>query len=286
MLKKITFLLLFFYARVLCAQHPTNEHWEPLFNGKDLQNWTPKITGYPAGDNFGNTFRVENGLLVVRYDAYDAFENRFGHLFFNKPYSYYRLRIEYRFTGQQVLGGPSWAFRNSGVMIHGQTPESMGLHQDFPVSIEVQFLGSTPEEQRPTCNLCTPGTHVKMEGKLFTPHCVNSKSVPLQGDQWVTAEVVVLGDSLIQHFVNGAEVIRYEAPQLGGGNVNGQQLSWGKEGELIKSGTLSLQSESHPVEFRKVELLNLEGCMDPSAKNYRSYYVHSKLTDCIYSVKE
>lgn len=286
MLKKITVLLLFSFTALLQAQQASTEHWEALFNGKDLNDWTPKITGYPAGENFGNTFRVENGLLAVRYDAYDTFNDRFGHLFYKKTYGYYRLRIEYRFSGQQVPGGPSWAFRNSGVMIHGQTPESMGLQQDFPVSIEVQFLGSTPEEQRPTCNLCTPGTHVKMDGKLFTPHCVNSKSVALEGDQWVTAEVLVLGDSLIQHFVNGAEVIRYEAPQIGGGNVNGQQLNWGKEGEMLKNGSLSLQSESHPIEFRKVEILNLEGCMDPSAKNYRSYYVHSKPADCIYSVKE
>ncbi len=264
------------------AQKHATQQWLSLFNGKDLTGWTPKIRNYPAGENFANTFRVEDKKLVVRYDGYETFDERFGHLFYEKPYNYYRIRIEYRFIGDQVKGGPGWATRNSGVMLHGQTPQSMGIDQDFPVSIEVQFLGGNGTEKRSTCNLCTPGTNVEMNGKLFTPHCVNSNSETFHGDQWVTAEVLVLGDSLIRHYVNGKEVMAYQKPQIGGGNVNGQQTIFGKPGQMLTGGTISLQSESHPVEFRKVELLNLEGCMDPKASNYKSYYVKPKNEDCRY----
>ena len=47
-----------------------NDAWIPLFNGKDLQGWTPKITKHDFGDNYAETFRVENGVLKVAYDKY------------------------------------------------------------------------------------------------------------------------------------------------------------------------------------------------------------------------
>src|SRR5215510_6894722 len=58
--------------------------WVQLFNGKNLDGWTPKITGYPLGENYLDTFRVENGVLKVSYDKYKAFENKFGHLFYSR----------------------------------------------------------------------------------------------------------------------------------------------------------------------------------------------------------
>jgi len=284
MLKSTFFIALCFsvFGSPLYAQHPSKENWESMFNGKDLSEWTVKIRNHDVGDNFGNTFRVENGKIVVRYDAYDTFDERFGHLFYKKQYGYYRIRLQYRFVGDQVKNGPGWAYRNSGIMVHGQSPESIGKDQDFPVSIEVQLLGGNGKDKRSTCNLCTPGTNVEMDGKLFTPHCINSKSETYHGDQWVKAEVLVLGDSMVVHYTNGKEVLSYQKPQIGGGAVSGQEIIFGKEGDLLKSGTISLQSESHPVEFKRIEILNLEGCMDPKAINYKSYYVHSKPEDCRY----
>lgn len=267
---------------LVCTLVATAQKWESMFNGKDLTGWTPKIRYSNAGENFGNTFRVEDGKIVVRYDAYDVFKERFGHLFYNTPYSYYRIRLQYRFVGDQVKEGPGWATRNSGIMVHGQTPQSMGKDQDFPVSIEVQLLGGNGKDPRTTCNLCTPGTNVVKDGKLLTQHCLNSTSKTYHGDQWVSAEVLVLGDSLIVHYANGEEVLRYENPQIGGGNVDGQEVKWGNNGQMLSKGTISLQSESHPVEFRKIEILNLEGCKDPKALNYKSYYVKSNPADCRY----
>lgn len=234
------------------------ENWQPLFNGKDMSGWIPKIRGYALGENYGNTFRVEDGLLKVRYDAYEDFAQQYGHLFYEEPFSNYKLRLEYRFIGEQAPNGEDWAWRNSGIMVHGQSPESMGLEQDFPISIEVQLLGGPKEGKRTTCNLCTPGTHVKIQGELVEQHCINSSSETYPGDQWVTAEVIVYGDSLIQHIVNGDTVLRYTQPQVGGGVVSGFPEGTKEDGKLLNAGYISLQSESHPVDFRKVELLPLD----------------------------
>jgi hypothetical protein len=231
--------------------------WVQLFNGKDLTGWTPKIRGYALGDNYKNTFRVENRLLRVVYDGYDKWGDRFGHIFYKQPFSHYIIAVEYRFVGEQIIGGPAWAFRNSGIMVHCQAPETMGKDQDFPISIEVQLLGGNGKDPRSTANLCTPGTNVVMDGALVTKHCINSTSDTFHGDQWVRVEAEVDGGKVIRHRVNGKEVLHYEKPQIGGGAVNGYDPAVKQDGKLLESGYISLQSESHPVEFRKVELRDL-----------------------------
>lgn len=231
--------------------------WISLFNGKDLKEWSVKISGHPLNDNVGNTFRVENGNMAVRYDQYQAFDEQYGHIFYNKPFSAYLLVVEYRFTGDQVKGGPGWAIRNSGAMLHSQDPKTMGLKQDFPISLEMQLLGGDGQHERHTANLCTPGTNVVLDGKLFTPHCIDSKSKTYHGEQWVRAEALVLGDSLVKHIVEGDTVLTYTKPQIGGGNVSNFDPAQKTNGQLLRSGFISLQSESHPVEFRRVDLFDL-----------------------------
>ena len=264
---------------------PDKKEWRQLFNGKDLKDWKIKIRGYALGDNFGNTFRVENGVIRVGYEKYDQYNERFGHMFFKEKFSHYIIAAEYRFVGEQCPGGPGWATRNSGIMLHCQSPESMGKDQDFPISIEAQLLGGLGKGPRTTANLCTPGTNVEMDGKLFTPHCINSKSKTYDGDQWVRAEILVDGDKQIKHMVNGETVLSYEKPQIGGGNVSGHDPAVKKDGMLLSEGYISLQSESHPIEFRKVELLNLVGCMDAKATNFKSYYLKADNTKCKYAKK-
>lgn len=223
--------------------------WISLFNGKDLTGWSPKILGHKLGENYKDTFRVVDGLLTVSYDQYDAWDDKFGHLFYEKSFAKYRVRVEYRFIGEQVKGGPGWALRNSGIMCHGQSAESMKLEQDFPDSIEVQLLGGGENGERTTANLCTPGTQVfykdpRKEGAvaaLDTRHCITSQSDTFRGDQWVTCEVEVNGSESFKHYINGKLVMEYEKPQL-------------DDGTLLERGTISLQSESHPVQFRKVEI--------------------------------
>jgi hypothetical protein len=252
--------LLSSFSTVAAAQDAGKpEAWVSLFNGKDLDGWTPKIKGHPLGENFSQTFRVEDGVLKVVYDQYAAFNGTFGHLFYKSPFSTYKLRIEYRFVGSQCPGGPTWAVRNSGVMIHCQPPETMRQDQDFPVSIEVQFLGGDGQRDRPTGNLCTPGTHVVMAGELIKRHCTNSNSQTFHGDQWVTAEAHVLPGGKVKHLINGQTVLEYEQPQLDDSDKDAQTLIKDRNGEkMLPGGYIALQAESHPIEFRKVEIVALE----------------------------
>jgi hypothetical protein len=240
----------------LSAQEP---QWIQLFNGRNLDGWTPKIKGYDLGANYGNTFRVENGILRVVYDpaSYPQFNNRFGHLFYKQKLSDYVIAVEYRFVGEQAPNAPSWALRNSGVMIDCQPPESMGKDQDFPISLEVQLLGGNGKDERPTANMCSPGTNIEMGGKLITTHCINSTAKTYHGDQWVRVEVEVRKNH-VRHIIDGKTVFEYENPQVGGGNVSGFLPEAKKDGMMLTEGWISLQSEGHPVEFRKVEMRELK----------------------------
>ena len=233
---------------------PTDE-WIHLFNGKDLTGWTPKISGYKAGNNFKNTFRVEDGLLKVSYSEYDSFRGEYGHLFYKDEFTSYRLHIEYRFVDGRKPGGEDWANMNSGVMVHAQSAASMGIDQDFPVSLEAQFLSGTPEWKRSTCNLCTPGTNVYLADTLTVTHCINAPTKTYMVGEWVSIEVIAFGDSIFHHVVEGDTVLTYTKPTIGGGYVPENYPF--SEGAPVKSGYLALQSESHPIEFRKVELLDL-----------------------------
>jgi hypothetical protein len=219
--------------------------WTSIFNGKNLDGWTPKIQGFAAGENPGNIFSVKDGVIKVSYEAFEKFDKRFGHLFYKSPYSFYKFRMEYRFVGDQAEGGPDWAYRNSGVMIHGQTPESMKVDQSFPDSIEVQLLGADEGKVRTTGNLCTPATMFYKDGELIKKHCITSSSESYAGDQWVQMEIHVYGGKEIVHLINGNEVLRYQDTQL-------------DDGTALTSGTLSLQAESHGCEFRNIEIKRLD----------------------------
>lgn len=251
-------------AAAACGQSQSPEkeqeqarEWIQLFNGRDLSGWKVKLAGSELGDNFGNTFRVEDGVMKVAYDRYDSFGNRFGHIFYDRPFSNYLIRVEYRFVGEQCPAGESWAFRNSGIMVHCQSPESMRVEQNFPVSVEVQLLGGDGVNERQTANLCTPGTHVVLDGELWTQHCLNSSSKTYHGDQWVTVEVEVRGNELIRHKVDGQVVLEYTRPQLDDSDEDARRLLEGGSALMLDGGYISLQAESHPIEFRTVELMLL-----------------------------
>ena len=280
----VVFLGLVVYQVSAPAQQKPQDarQWIQLFNGRDLADWTIKFAKHDLGENFRNTFRVEDGLMKVRYDQWPSFDGEFGHIFYKDSFSYYLLAAEYRFVGEQVTGAPSWAIRNNGLMLHSPHPRTMLKDQDFPISLEIQLLGGLGKGPRTTANLCTPGTHVVMNGKLHTPHCTNSTSETYDGDQWVNLELIVIGGAHITHIVDGQKVLEYSLPQIGGGVVSNFDPKAKRDGELVSGGYLAVQSESHPLDVRKIELLNLEGCMDRKASNYRKYFVHSNPASCKY----
>jgi Domain of Unknown Function (DUF1080) len=265
---------------------PNQKDWLQLFNGRDLGDWTPKFARHDLGENFNDTFRAEDGLLKVRYDKWTAFNGEFGHLFYKQPFSYYLIAAEYRFVGEQLpIVGPkfAWARRNNGLMLHAPDPKTMLKDQDFPISIEVQFLGGLGDgKPRTTANLCTPGTHVVLKDVLQTPHCTNSTSPTYDGDQWVRVEVLVHGDELVRHIIDGQTVLEYTKPQIGGGSASPVDPAVKVDGTPLIGGYIAVQAETAPIDFRKVELLNLEGCNDPKARNYKAYLVKSNPSACRY----
>lgn len=258
------------------------EEWIQLFNGKDLTGWTPKVRGYDYGENYKNTFRVADGNLRATYQEYDSFESKFAHLFYKDKFSHYRLKAQYRMVGEQAKGGPEWAFANNGFMLHCQDPKTMTLDQSFPMSFEFQLLAGKGDGERPTGNLCTPGCHVHIDGKLVEEHCIpDTKGATFPREQWVNIEAVVLGDSIVHHIVEMDTVMTYTKPIIGG-FLEGLNKDLFKDGTPITEGYISIQGESHDTEFKNIEVLDLCGCKDEKAKNYKSYYIKHDQKDCKY----
>ena len=250
--------------------------WQLIFNGRNLDGWVVKLAHHDVGDNYAETFRVENGAIRVMYDKYGDFGARFGHLFYKQELSHYVLALEYRFFGDQARGGPGYARLNSGVMMHSQAPDTILKDQDWPISVEAQFLAGG----RTTMNVCTPGTEIFMKGAMVRAHCTNSSSRIYGNDEWVAVEVEVLGSERIRHLIGGQTVLQYERPSIGGGVANGFDPAIKKDGTILERGYIGLQAESQPVEFRNVRLLNLSGCMDRASPAYRAYFVHRDDTHC------
>lgn len=269
--------------RATVAEDPDAEVWIDLFDGETLDGWTAKLRHHEVGDNYANTFRAEGGLIGVRYDGYEEFGDRFGHLYYDRPFSHYRLTFEYRFVGETMPDAPDYARLNSGVMFHSQDPRTMPVGQDWPISVEFQLLAEEEEGQpRPTGNMCSPGTSVVYQGELDERHCIESSAGTYPKDRWVSAELVVLGDSLVQHIIEGEPVMEYTHPQIGGGVVSGNDPALKQDGKLLEEGFIALQAEGQEIDFRNVRLLNLKGCMDPEALNYKRYYVAPDRATCRY----
>jgi len=275
------------------SENTATEEWTPLFNGKDLSGWDIKVAGQSLNDNYKNTFIVQDSMLRIVYDQYEKFDGKFAHIYTQTPYSFYKIKFQYRFTGKHLPDAAVWADRNSGIMVHSQSAKSMELKQDFPVSLEMQLLADTGKNNRPTGNICTPGTQVHISDSLNLDHCLNSNSKFYDVDVWVNGMVEVYGDSLVRHIIEGDTVLTYTKPIIGGGFVGGayswtaahitDSLVWiNKANTPLTEGYIALQAESQPVDFRRIELLNLAGCMDPKAKNYKPYYIKGDNSKCKY----
>ena len=294
--QKIFILLFLFYSCKVEKNTNSNEEWVSLFNGKDLSGWDIKIANHSLNDNFNNTFQVQDSMIRVVYDEYEDFDDKYGHMYYKTPYSYYKLRFDYRFIEEQTSGGENWNVRNSGVMIHSQSAKSNAIEQHFPVSLEIQLLGGLNNGERTTANLCTPGTAVYFNAKLDYTHCITSESKTYNGDQWVHIEAIILGNESILHIVENDTVLKYARPEIDSSflskdyngkdwdnfGVTNKEIWLDKAGKPIREGYIALQAESHPIDFKNIELLDLCGCMDKKAKNYKSYFIKNNSKKCIY----
>ena len=193
----------------LCAASCTampqgGEDWQPLFDGKTLTGWTPKIRGFPLGENYRDTFRVRDGAIVVELRQVRPVRRTLRPpVLQDAIHGPYRLRFEYRFLNAHPADTPAWAIANSGVMIYGEDPKGMAVGDSFPVSVEAQLLGQAPGQERFNGNMCSPGTNVVMDGQLETTHCINSKTPSGPNEVWAEFEVEVGRDGTVTQKING-----------------------------------------------------------------------------------
>ncbi len=295
--KNYSFAILLLYLVCVCScntkEDNSNEEWQPLFNGKDLTGWDIKIKDHPLNENYKNTFRVEDSMLRVSYSEYKKFDMQFGHIYTQASYSFYKIKFQYRFVGDHLADAPDWADRNSGIMLHSQSGKSIELHQNFPVSLEFQFLCGKGKDTVATGSVCTPGTFISYNGNIYKEHIMKSNSKTYLKNERVSGIAEVYGDSLIRHIINGDTVLTYTKPMIGGGFISPEH-NWAKAGIMdsllwinkantpLREGYIALQAESQGVDFRDLQLLNLAGCMDPKAKNYKNYYVKADNDKCKY----
>jgi Domain of Unknown Function (DUF1080) len=251
-------------ALLSCAQKPKvavlapTGNWISLFNGKNLDGWTVKIAGRELNDNYRDTFRVEDGLLKVSYQQYDKFGDRFGSLFYQKKFSRYWIRAEYRFVGSMAPGAPRWAYKNSGIQLHSQAPETMRKEQQWPVSVEFDIVGGRIIGSRPTGDVCQNGTHVLVGGAPLKEQCSKVGDVTIRDDQWTTVLAEVDGGTRIRQIVNGGLVVEYTNLTLDDGNADSRRLASFGADKALTSGYISIQSNGHPIEFRRIEVLPLD----------------------------
>ena len=247
--------LISFAHNELYAQGKDNDDWRPLFNGKNLDGWVVKIHHHPVGDNYANTFRVEDGKIQINYEGYTKFDQRYGHLFFREPFSSYHLKFEYRFTDQWLEDAAPYTFRNSGVMFHAQDPTTILPEQDWPVSVEYQILADENGDGRSTTgNMCSPGTEVFFREEPCPYHCLSSSAETYPWNQWVSGELIVYADSLVTHIVNGDTALQYTKPQVGGGVANGFDPAVIVNGTPLTRGYIGLQAEGQGIEFREIKI--------------------------------
>ena len=260
-LKTILFLFIILTIVSFTTKYKANSEkgWQTLFNGKNLDGWIVKFHHHDFNDNYANTFRVKDGKILVCYDDYKEFNNRYGHLFYQIPFSSFHLKFEYRFTDQWMKDAPSYTYRNSGIMFHSQDPKTILKEQDWPISVEYQILAGAGDGQpRPTGNMCSPGTDVFFKDEIYPQHCINSSSKTYEWNEWVSGELIVYGDSLVIHIVNDEEVLRYTKPQIGGSVANGFDPAIKVDGKPLTEGYIGLQAEGQGIEFKKIKIKKLD----------------------------
>ena len=257
MIRKLCLMASIVVLQSCSTETEQQENWVSIFNGENLDGWTVKFSGFDLGANYKNTFRAADGILSANYDQYEEFNGEYGHIFYKEKLSHYKLKLEYRFTGDQVPGAPGWAYRNNGIMFHTQSPESMEKVHGWPVSLEFQLLGGRSDgEERHTGNVCTPGTHIEINGNLEEEHCISSTSKTYDGDQWVTAELEVKGGEYARHYINGELVFEFTNP-IADASDGEQPAHPYTDGMSVSEGYVALQAESHNTDFRNIMLLNL-----------------------------
>jgi hypothetical protein len=255
------------FACGCAATVATTEHqqparkWQPLFDGRTLNGWTPKVVGYPAGEDPLQTFRVKDGVIYVSYDKYGGkMDGRWAHLFYKEPFKAFHLSLDYRFVGEEMLPLRPTPV-NSGVMFDSQSPESMALGQGYPIAVEGQLLGAYPAgPPRFNGSFCTMGTKIFGQDKDLG-HCVASSVAPASMGTWVHYELEVTADGHASESIDGKSTVSVDRVELDPSFTRFpiKNLIEAANGRLqLNGGYIALQSEGHPIEFRNIRIMPLD----------------------------
>jgi hypothetical protein len=189
------------------ANRPDEDGWHSLFNGKDLAGWK-------VSEDNPDTFRVENGQIVVHGPQ--------AHLYYAGPVNNGRFKnFEWKC---EILTKPG---SNSGMYFHTKyQPSGWPAH-----GIEAQVNNTHPDPRK--------------TGSLYKASDVLNDS-PAKDGEWFTQHVIVNGRHIIVK-INGKVVNDHTEPE-------NPKRDPGWEKNVLSSGTFALQGHDPESEvyYRKV----------------------------------
>ena len=134
----------------------------------------------------------------------------------------------------------------------------MRKDQEFPVSAEFDIVGGRLLGSHPTGDVCENGTRVTIAGAVLLAKCSKLSPVTIPGDEWVTILAEVQGAARVRQIVNGQLVVEYTDIVLDDKDPDAARLLNFGGDRSLGSGYISIQANSHPIEFRRIEILPSE----------------------------
>jgi hypothetical protein len=215
---------------------------EGLFNGRDLSGWCVALEGRRPGEDPNGVFRVSDGVMRVSGEET-------GGIVSEKSYRDYVLRVEYRWVGKSV-GSRLGMAADTGVLYHSQG-EMFAWNGLWMRSFECNILRGRTGDFIIVSDKGAPVRYAAtVEGRVVADEAnisnwfrlgswANTEDTPdvfpeRRYGEWNRLEIVCDG-SRVEHWLN--DVLVFEAENL-----------------TPSQGRIQIQSEGHPVEFRRIDL--------------------------------
>ncbi len=274
--KFTTALLLCAITLAFTIVHKT-DHWQKLFNGKNLTGWDTYIgpdlddkgkplTGTPVGLNNDpkQVFTVvkQNGENIIRVSG-----QNWGALITHSEFENYHLQLQFKW-GELTWGQKKGQKKDSGLLYNSVGPYGADYGawmraQEFQIEEgnTGDYWGCAGGMADMPVVTRIPGTFGKIDyvyhndGTLLTfsqqsaqgRHCVKQGDAENPSGQWNTLDLYCHGDTSI-HVVNGKVMMVL---------YHNRQLDNGKELPLTK-GKIQLQSEGSEIFYRQIKVQQIK----------------------------
>lgn len=256
------------------AQSKADSGWVPLFNGRDFEGFYAHYYQYGVVEMAKQeAFRIDSGIIHVPRAKPTANWAGQAHLFTRKRYSWYRVRVEYRYAPDHSGGS-----QNAGLIVHVENDDALirNTKDRRPTSIEINMrrADGSPWTLWSASNLgpyinttVRPGTQLYLAASEGGVPWTND---PWAGDkrvvysaaantekpmgQWNQGEARIYGDSLGEFYLNGALRTR-------GWNFRVRASANDADPSRripYEDGGIGLQSEDHEIWYRNWEIMELE----------------------------